>query len=134
MPNADRSLIVNPDRLAALRHLCLLDTAVDPAFDRITRLASRILNVPVSLVSLVDDNRQFFKSQIGLPEPLAQTRQTPLSHSFCQHVVALNQPLIVSDAREHPLVYDNMSVPELNIIAYAGIPLVTSSGAAIGSF
>lgn len=134
MPYADRSLIANPDRLAALRKLCLLDTAVDPAFDRITSLASRILNVPVSLVSLVDEDRQFFKRQIGLPEPYNQTRETPLSHSFCQHVVALTQPLIVTDAREHPLVHDNPAVADLNIIAYAGIPLMTSGGASVGSF
>ncbi len=134
MPNADQSIIGNPDRLAALKNLCLLDTATDPAFDRITNLASRILKVPISTVTLVDEDRQFFKSQVGLPETLAQARQTSLSHSFCQHVVALNQPLIVTDAREHPLVYDNLAIPDNNVIAYAGIPLMTSDGNVIGSF
>lgn len=134
MPLAGRSIIANEKRLAALRSTCLLDTPVDPTFDRLTRLATRILNAPVSLVSLVDENRQFLKSQVGLPEPYATIRETPLTHSFCQHTVATNAPLVVTNAREHPLVYDNLAIDDLNVIAYAGIPLVTSSGEVIGSF
>lgn len=134
MPLADPTIITEPERLKILRDLNLLDTPPDPAFDRLTRIASYMLKAPVSLVSLVDVDRQFFKSQIGLPEPWATTRQTPLSHAFCQHAVATGEPLIVDDAREHPLVYDLPSVTELEIIAYAGIPLTTSEGANIGSF
>lgn len=134
MPNANPAVIQDSNRLAQLYRLALLDSPADEAFDRLTRLASKILNVPVSLVSLVDASRQFFKSQVGLPDPWANLRQTPLSHSFCQHVVASNQPLVIADARQHPLVYDNLAIPDLNVIAYAGIPLVTSEGAALGSF
>lgn len=126
--------IIDPKRLDKLRALCLLDTPIDPAFDRLTRLASNILNMPVSLVSLVDAHRQFFKSQIGLPEPWATLRETPLSHSFCQHVVATGQPLIITDAREHPLVQDNLAIRDLGVIAYAGMPLTTSDGYELGSF
>ncbi len=121
-------------RLAALQRLCLLDSPVDPAFDRLTRLAARMLHAPVSLVTLLDHDRQFFKSQIGLPEPWATQRETPLSHSLCQHVVRLNAPLIISDTREQPLVQHNLAIRDLNAIAYAGIPLLTSDGIAIGSF
>ena len=124
----------DPDRLAALRSLRLLDTPAEPAFDRLTRLAATILRVPVALVSLVDEERQFFTSCIGLPEPWATTRQTPLSHSFCQHTVATAQPLIIEDARDHPLVRDNLAIPDLNVVAYAGIPLITDDGFVLGSF
>ncbi len=134
MPNANPAVIANPKRLAALRQLCLLDTPADPAFDRLTRLAARFLNVPTALVSLVDDHRQFLKSQIGLAEPWASRREMPLDYSYCQHVVAASAPLIIGDARQHPLVFDNRSTLELGIVAYAGMPLITSDGDTLGSF
>ena len=96
----------NPDRLRALSATALLDSKPEQAFDRLTRLAARVLGAPVSLVSLVDRDRQFFKSAEGLAEPWLSERQTPLSHSFCQHVVTTNAPLVVTDARDHPLVCD----------------------------
>jgi signal transduction histidine kinase len=133
MPRADKHIIEDAARLSALRALCLLDTPAEPAFDRLTRLVCRLLDVPVSLVSLVDADRQFFKSQIGLPEPYATLCETNLSHSFCQHTVATTDPLIITDAREHPLVHDNPAIQDLNVIAYLGIPLVTTDGHAIGS-
>lgn len=122
------------ERLEKLRSLYLLDTPADPAFDRLTRLATQILKTPISLVSLVDADRQFFKSFVGLPEPWATTRETPLSHSFCQHVVATGQPLVISDARTDPLVQDNLAIRDLDVIAYAGMPLLTSDGFGLGSF
>lgn len=134
MPLADSIIIQDHDRLEALRSLCLLDTPADPAFDRLTRLVTRILHVPVALVVLVDANRQFFKSQVGMPEPWATNRETPLSHSFCQHVVATGDPLIIQNARQHNLVHDNLAIRDLDVIAYAGIPLKTDSGEVIGSF
>jgi len=91
------------------------------------------MQVPVSLVSLVDTDRQFFKSQCGLPEPWASLRQTPLSHSFCQHVVASGEPLIVEEATRHALVANNLAIRDLNVLAYLGIPLFTPDGQAIGS-
>src|SRR5918997_5158566 len=120
-----RAALQNPARLQAVHRTGLLDTPVEHAFDRLTRLATTVLQVPVALVSLVDHDRQFFKSCIGLPEPWASRRETPLSHSFCQHAVASRQPLIIDDARQHPLVRENLAIPDLGVIAYAGIPLVT---------
>src|SRR3954468_22821268 len=76
--------VLDPARLEALRQACLLDTPVEEAFDRHTRLATRTIHAPVSLVSLVDADRQFFKSSVGMAEPWASARETPLSHSFCQ--------------------------------------------------
>lgn len=123
----------NPVRLSALAATGLMDATADAAFDRLTKLAARWLHAPVALVSLVDGHRQLFKSALGLSEPWASRRETPLSHSFCQYVVASHAPLIVFDAREHPMLCANRAVEELQAIAYAGVPLVTSDDQALGS-
>lgn len=128
------STVLSARRLAALRRVALLDAPTEEGFDRLTRVAGLMLGVPIAMVSLVDADRQFFMSAVGLPEPFASTRVTPLSHSFCQHTIADGQPLIVDDAREHPLVRDNLAVRDLSVIAYAGIPLRTSDGLVLGSF
>lgn len=124
----------DPDRLAALQERALLDSPAEEAFDRLTRLAARILHAPVALVSLVDADRQFFKSAMGLSDALAITRQTPLSHSYCKHVVDSGEPLLIEDAPSHPLTCDSPAVSEYNAIAYAGIPLATPEGHVLGSF
>ena len=121
-------------RLAVLMSAHLLDTPEEETFDRFTRLASAILKTPVALVSLVDRQRQFFKSSVGLPEPWATSRETPLSHSFCQHVVTTTKPLCIADARVHPLLRDNLAIIDLGVIAYLGIPLTTAEGYTLGSF
>src|SRR5947208_10507226 len=95
-------VLENTARLDALRRTMLLDSPPEDAFDRLTRLATTVLRVPVALVSLVDGDRQFFKSQCGLTEPLASTRQTPLTDSFCKHAVGSGEPLVVPDARRDP--------------------------------
>lgn len=128
------TFLLDVDRLAVLEATALLDSPAEEAFDQFTRLASAILQTPVALVSLVDKDRQFFKSFIGLPEPWSRQRQTPLSHSFCKHLVETAEPLIVSDARTHPTLKDNLAVPDLNVISYLGIPLTTSQGHTLGSF
>jgi GAF domain-containing protein len=124
----------DPQRLAALQRLALLDTPAEAAFDRLTGLATRVLRAPVALVALVDADRQFFKSCVGLPEPWATRRQTPLSHSFCRHEVAACAPLVIEDARAHPLVRDNPAIVDLGVVAYLGIPLIIGGGHAVGSF
>jgi GAF domain-containing protein len=134
MPEELLRIVRNVKRLAALQRVGLLDTPPEETFDRLTNLARRILKVPVALVSLVDRDRQFFKSCAGLPEPWASRRETPLSHSFCKHGVASGEPLVVEDARRHPAVWNNLAVQELGVVAYAGIPLTTSDGHTIGSF
>ena len=120
-------------RLNALYNTGLLDSQPEKDFDRLTGLAKRLLNVRVSLVSLVDRDRQFFKSSQGLPEPWASSRQTSLSRSFCQHVVSSRKPLIISDARNHPLVCKSQAIQDLGVIGYLGIPLSTIDGQVIGS-
>ena len=123
----------DPERLGALQDTGLLDSDVDPAFDRLARLAAQVLNAPVALVSLVDADRQFFKSCLGLPEPWASRRETPLSHSFCQHAVARSEPLVVDDARLDDVLRDNLAIRDMGVIAYAGIPLIDGEGNALGT-
>src|SRR4051794_26341 len=123
----------DPERVGALEATGLLDTDVDPAFNRHARLAAQVLNAPVALVSLVDADRQFFKSCLGLPEPWASQRGTPLSHSFCQHAVVGREPLIVDDAREHAVLRDTPAIRDMGVVAYAGIPLIDAEGNALGT-
>ena len=97
----------NSDRLAALRRLQEFAPAAEEAFTRLAGLAARLLRAPIALVTLVDDERQTVKSSFGLPEPWASARQTPLSHSLCQHLLVTGQPLVIGDARRDPLAHDN---------------------------
>ncbi|RYG75587.1 HAMP domain-containing histidine kinase [bacterium] len=133
-PQQPSEAVYNAERLEMLDLSTLLDTPPEEIFDRYTELASRCLGVPVSLVSLVTHERQFFKSQIGLPEPWASQRETPLTHSFCQHVVATGEPLIVDNAPLHPLVKDNLAISEIGVMAYAGIPLQALGRYNLGAF
>lgn len=132
--NGDERTNTSSNRIRALQLTGLLDTPPEEAFDQFTALASTILDVPVALVSLIDDDRQFFKSQFGLPQPLATKRETPLTHSFCQYVVESEKPLVIGDARQHRLVSDNLAVTEMGVVAYAGIPLLTPQGDVLGAF
>jgi signal transduction histidine kinase len=121
-------------RLQALTETGLLDAGPTAALDRFTRIAQRALGVPVVLVSLVDADRQFFTSALGLPSPWAERRETPLSHSFCKHVVRSGAPLIVENAPENPIVSDNLAIRDLGVRAYAGFPIVTEDDHVLGSF
>ena len=120
-------------RLAALAASGLLDSPEEPAFDGLTHLVTTALRVPIALISLVDKDRQFFKSQCGLTGPVASRRETPLSHSLCQHVVNSAAPLDIADARKHPLVKDNLAVRDLGVVAYAGVPLIDEGGYVLGA-
>ncbi|MFC0005767.1 SpoIIE family protein phosphatase [Micromonospora siamensis] len=122
----------DPARLRSLAETGL-DNRADEAFDRFARLVSDLLEVPVALVSLVGRDRQFFPGAIGLPEPWAERRQTPLSHSFCQHVVDIEVPMVLPDARLYPRVRDNLAIPDLGVVAYAGMPLTDLEGRVLGA-
>jgi GAF domain-containing protein len=128
-----RAMLRDKDRLEALRRTRLLDTPPEEAFDRLTRLVCRLLSVPTALVSLVEADRQFFKSAIGLPQPWLHRRETSLLHSFCQHVVATGAPLVVEDADRHPVLSDNLAIPDLGVVTYLGMPLITADGHVLGA-
>ena len=111
----------------------LVPVVSDEAFERFVRLVRRQLGVPTALVSLVGPEEQVFPGAAGLPEPWQSSRRTPLTHSFCQHVVTSARPLVIEDARREPLVAGNLAVSELDVVAYAGMPLLDVEGRTIGS-
>jgi PAS domain S-box-containing protein len=116
-------------RLSTLRKLNVLDTNPEERFDRLTRLAQRLLNVPIALVSLVDSNRQWFKSCQGL-----DARETPRSISFCGHAVLEDRLFIIDDTLADPRFADNPLVTdEPHIRFYAGQPIKALNGSRVGT-
>lgn len=118
------------DRLQDLKGLNILDTMAEERFDRFTRLAQRMFEVPIALVSLVDTNRQWFKSRQGL-----DACETGRDISFCGHTVLSDQPLIIEDARQDERFRDNPLVTgEPGIRFYAGCPVYGPRGQRVGTF
>jgi diguanylate cyclase (GGDEF)-like protein len=116
-------------RLAALKGYQVLDTAPEETFDRITRLATAVLQVPIALVSLIDRDRQWFKSHQGLA-----ASQTPRDFSFCAHAIEQSEPLIVRDATLDPRFADNPLVTgDPYIRFYLGVQLVDRNGFNLGT-
>ncbi len=122
----------HPDEAKRLQALCslgVLDTPPHERFDRLTRLAARLFEVPIALVSLVDTDRQWFKSRVGLDAP-----ETPREQSFCAHAILDDGPMVVPDASrdvrfsENPLV---LGPPDIRF--YAGIPIRTPEGLPLGT-
>ncbi|WP_233356205.1 GAF domain-containing protein [Henriciella aquimarina] len=106
-------------RLQCLRRMRILDTAAEECFDSITRSTARHFNVPIALVSLVDEKRQWFKSRVGL-----DACETDRRHSFCAHAIGLEQVMVVEDATRDPRFAENPLVTGAPFIRfYAGAPL-----------
>ena len=117
------------ERLLALHRLGILDTPPSESFDRITSLAAQALRVPILLLCVVDESRQWFKSSVGLDKT-----ETSRDMSFCSHVVFERRPLMVVDARQDERFADNPLVTGApHIRAYMGIPLFTLEGQPIGT-
>jgi GAF domain-containing protein len=132
MPSTRTSLLLDPGRLAARGQSNLLDTPAEEAFDRLVRQAAGVLEVPIALVSLIEDDRQVFKAFVGLPEPWAAARQLALSQSLCQQLLVTRQPLVIPDTRRDPLARDNEFLLALGVAAYLGVPLIVA-GQVLGS-
>lgn len=116
-------------RLSALKGLEILDTPEEEMFDEITRLASMICNTPISLVSLIDETRQWFKSHHGL-----SARETPRSFAFCSHAILGDELFVVPNAKEDDRFKNNPLVDEApNVIFYAGIPLALDDQIKLGT-
>lgn len=118
-----------PERQKALESLNILETAIEERFERVTRLASRLIGVPIAAVSLVDNNRQWFKSIQGLNET-----ETSREISFCGHTILGDEVLVVEDATKDERFQDNPSVTGApGIRFYAGCPVRSPDGHRIGS-
>ncbi len=116
-------------RLASLAEYEILDTGREASFDALTTLAAELLDMPIALVSIVESDRQWFKSRYGIDFP-----ESPRDASFCAHVVASEKPLVVSDALTDPRFSDNpLVLGEPRMRFYAGIPLKTHDGFVIGT-
>ncbi len=117
-------------RLARLRALAVLDSAPEPLFDSFARLAAQIAGTPIALLSLIDDQRQWFKANLGLPG----VQQTPRDFAFCAHAILERDVMAVADARTDPRFADNPFVTgEPGIRFYAGAPLTLPSGERLGT-
>lgn len=130
---APREILRNPARLAALQASGILENTQGESYDIVTRLVAKLLDVPTALLSIVDKDRQVFKSHVGLPEPWSTARETPLSHSFCQWVVSGNECMAINDAEAHPLLRTNLAIRDLGVIAYAGAPVSSGDRSVLGS-
>jgi len=116
-------------RLTTLRSLGVLDTPEEDRFDRLTRMAKRMFRVPIALVSLVDENRQWFKSCDGL-----QVRETPRDISFCGHAILGEDIFVIPDSLADPRFADNpIAVGAPHVRFYAGCPLRAPNGCKIGT-
>lgn len=122
-----------PERLAALSALHLVDTESESVFDEITAKVARIFAVPIALLSLIDRDRQFFKSQSGLPDDLAHARHTPREVSICGHVVANDEVLVIEDLARDRRFANNPMVLERGLRFYAGAPVRAANGQPVGS-
>lgn len=129
LPASVRRAVEDADRLAVLHGLNALDTAADPDFDRISRLAATMMQAPIALVTLLDAERQWFKSCVGLDET-----ETATDISFCAHAIAAgDEPLVVTDAAVDPRFSANPLVTGAHHVRfYAGAPMVVA-GARIGT-
>jgi DNA-binding LytR/AlgR family response regulator len=117
------------ERVEALKSYEVLDSAPEEAFDGLTRLASYICETPVSLISLIDSQRQWFKSKLGLDVP-----ETPRDISFCQYAILQNDIFEVEDATQNELFRSNpMVTGDPNIRFYAGAPLINADGFSLGT-
>lgn len=115
------------DRLRALRDLGLLDTPPSEAFDRITRLASQLFELPISVISLTDADRQWFKSRVGVDQ-----QQIPRFKAPCDKVSATRDTLVVTDLLADE-AYRDSTLANAGVRFYAGVPLITPEGFALGS-
>lgn len=116
-------------RLRALRSLDILDTPPEERFDRLTRIANRLFGVPIALVSLVDEDRQWFKSSVGLP-----ATETPRDISFCGHAILGDEVFVINDTASDQRFTDNPLVQgDPNIRFYAGCPLKALNGSKLGT-
>ena len=129
LPDLDKHVRDEDRRLDALAELAVLDTPVEAEFDELTALAASALGVESAAISLVDHDRQWFKSRVNL-----SFAETPRDIAFCHHTVEQRDLLVVNDAARDPRFRDNPLVTaEGGIRFYAGAPLILDDGSCVGS-
>ncbi len=122
------------ERQRFLRQFVTTNDSDSRVYNRMSELVSKILPVPSALVTLVTEDFQYFKGEVGAGEPWKSKGGNPISYSFCQYAIAFNQPFIVEDSRKNDLVRDNPAVSEMDVLSYVGIPLTLHNGISLGSF
>ncbi|MGF1496689.1 MAG: histidine kinase dimerization/phospho-acceptor domain-containing protein, partial [Elainellaceae cyanobacterium] len=125
-------------RLVTLTRLGLLETESVPVFDEATQIAAHLLNAPICILGVIDGDRQWLKSavglsRIGLMNDLATSRQIPRQESFCRYVVERRRLLVIEDAATHPDFQTSVLVQRYGIRTYLGVPLLTSDGCCVGT-
>ena len=132
-PDPIRECVERPQRLAAVARTGLLDTPREPSLDALTRTAADLLGVPATFISLVDRDRDFYKSHFGFSEPLSSVRQLE-GRTFCHYAISSDQPLVIDDTTRDPVYRSVPTVTTLGVRSYLGVPLVMDDGEIIGSF
>ncbi|WNG88968.1 GAF domain-containing protein [Mycobacterium sp. ITM-2016-00317] len=127
------AVLTDPRRLRAVHATGLLDSRPEPAYDRITSSAAHALGAPFAALTVIDADRQFFKSFTGPPSDLSERRQTALEWSLSKCVVATGAPLAVEDAHNHPVFRGHPAVRDGSVGAYLGYPLIDPDGTAVGA-
>lgn len=125
--------LTDPSRLQAIRDTGLMDTPQEEAFDRLARLAAQLLNVPLTIMSLVDSERQFFKADFGLPSPFRETRTLPIDASLCRYTLE-GESIISSNANADPFLKLHPSTGPWGIVAVIVLPLINPDGHVLGTF
>lgn len=124
--------VTEPGRLNAVEKSSLLDAPEEPVFNEITASICKELQAPISLISIVGADRQFFKSQQGMPADLQRTRQTSFRQSLCMYVVGCGHTLSIENLKEDPSFEQHAVIDDFKVLAYLGEPLIYM-GEIIGS-
>lgn len=124
--------VLDPARLAAVDASRLVDTAAEEVFDRLARLAATLLGTPLAFVTVVDDERSWYKSVVGAAE--GAQRWGPVEASFCKYVIGEDAECIIGDARANPLTWANPAIEGMGVAAWAGYPVRGPGGEVLGTF
>ena len=123
------SVVMDPQRLCELEELHILDTSPEQSYDDLAGLARVICDAPVANITMVAQNRQWFKSRVG-----SETTETAIEHSVCAHAIGEPSDLIINDLRNDPRTRDNLLVTgEASLRFYAGVPLRLNAGFGVGT-